>query len=54
MMSSLLEGFRFRGGMDACTEGIWIWLATQIMAFMIMFLVGRGGGLWLGRTCLRN
>lgn len=19
------EGFRFKGGMDACTEGIWIW-----------------------------
>ena len=19
------QGFRFKGGMDACTEGIWIW-----------------------------
>ena len=23
------QGFRFKGGMDACTEGIWVWPATQ-------------------------
>lgn len=22
------QGFRFKGGMDACTEGIWIWLGA--------------------------